>query len=234
MRTCCHSAALGAQLAALLDPDTPIAGITEGEPRPALRAIAVPTTAPARARLAPLRGLGQPHQQGIAMPGRGRIETRGYTPDDVVTGSRDRRCRTMIVAAISGPRSGRAGSRIGGYQVIKKWLSYRDHVIIDRALTAEEVAHIQHTARRLAVLCCWIELRGAAGTRIAVCLSAASFAAGVDSEPGWHQRAVMGIMVPLIAADPHGAAATSTWRSDRWAWRPASARCPYVGGRLGR
>ena len=33
--------------------------------------------------------------------------------------------------------------RIGGYQVLKKWLSYRDHSIIGRALSGEEVAHVQ-------------------------------------------------------------------------------------------
>ena len=42
--------------------------------------------------------------------------------------------------------------RIGGYQVLKKWLSYRDHSILDRALTAEEVGHVQATARRVAAI----------------------------------------------------------------------------------
>ncbi len=41
---------------------------------------------------------------------------------------------------------------IGGYQVIKKWLSYRDHSILDRPLTEAEVEHIQTTARRLVAL----------------------------------------------------------------------------------
>ena len=42
--------------------------------------------------------------------------------------------------------------RIGGYQVLKKWLSYRDHSIIGRALSAEEVGHVQQTARRIAAV----------------------------------------------------------------------------------
>jgi hypothetical protein len=41
---------------------------------------------------------------------------------------------------------------IGGYQVLKKWLSYRDTSILDRPLDGAEVAHIQATARRLAAL----------------------------------------------------------------------------------
>ena len=93
------------------------------------------------------------------MPGRGRIETRAYTPDEAATEAE---------AAILGARTHDVflnaatywrnipdpvwECRIGGYQVIKKWLSYRDHAIIDRALTAEEVDHIQHTARRLAAI----------------------------------------------------------------------------------
>ncbi|MDA8248699.1 MAG: hypothetical protein M0Z28_05915 [Rhodospirillales bacterium] len=41
---------------------------------------------------------------------------------------------------------------IGGYQVLKKWLSYRDHSILGRPLDEGEVAHVQATARRLAAL----------------------------------------------------------------------------------
>ncbi len=36
--------------------------------------------------------------------------------------------------------------------MLKKWLSYRDHSILDRALTAEEVGHVQATARRVAAI----------------------------------------------------------------------------------
>ena len=42
--------------------------------------------------------------------------------------------------------------KIGGYQVIKKWLSYREYDTIERALTEEEVGHVQATARRLAAI----------------------------------------------------------------------------------
>ncbi len=42
--------------------------------------------------------------------------------------------------------------RIGGYQVLKKWLSYRDHSIIGRALSADEVGHVQQSARRIAAV----------------------------------------------------------------------------------
>ena len=42
--------------------------------------------------------------------------------------------------------------RIGGYQVLKKWLSYRDHSILGRPLFPDEVAHVQQTVRRLAAI----------------------------------------------------------------------------------
>ncbi len=39
---------------------------------------------------------------------------------------------------------------IGGYQVIKKWLSYREHGVLGRALRAEEAREVTNNARRVA------------------------------------------------------------------------------------
>jgi hypothetical protein len=41
---------------------------------------------------------------------------------------------------------------LGGYQVIKKWLSYREKAILGRALKNDEVMHVRDTARRIAAL----------------------------------------------------------------------------------
>ena len=41
---------------------------------------------------------------------------------------------------------------LGGYQVLKKWLSYRERGILGRILTPEEVQHFTDTARRIAAL----------------------------------------------------------------------------------
>jgi hypothetical protein len=41
---------------------------------------------------------------------------------------------------------------IGGYQVLKKWLSYREHSMLGRALTLDEAEYVASTARRLAAL----------------------------------------------------------------------------------
>lgn len=41
------------------------------------------------------------------------------------------------------------GYYIGGYQVIKKWLSYREQPLLGRPLTLDEVEEVTHMARRL-------------------------------------------------------------------------------------
>ena len=42
--------------------------------------------------------------------------------------------------------------KMGGYQVLKKWLSYRERKILGRPLTPEEVQHFTDTARRTVAL----------------------------------------------------------------------------------
>ena len=39
-----------------------------------------------------------------------------------------------------------------GYQVIKKWLSYREQKLLGRPLTKEEVRYVQEMARRIAAI----------------------------------------------------------------------------------
>ena len=42
--------------------------------------------------------------------------------------------------------------KLGGYQVLKKWLSYRERDILGRSLKSEEVQHFTETARRIGAL----------------------------------------------------------------------------------
>jgi hypothetical protein len=42
---------------------------------------------------------------------------------------------------------------IGGYQVIKKWLSYREYDLLGRPLKPDEAREVTAMARRLAALC---------------------------------------------------------------------------------
>jgi len=41
---------------------------------------------------------------------------------------------------------------IGGYQVIKKWLSYRDEAVLGRSLTPDEVREVTEMVRRIAAI----------------------------------------------------------------------------------
>lgn len=41
---------------------------------------------------------------------------------------------------------------IGGYQVIKKWLSYRERTLLGRDLTPEEARYVTEMVRRIASL----------------------------------------------------------------------------------
>ena len=44
------------------------------------------------------------------------------------------------------------GYKLGGYQVLKKWLSYRESKVLGRSLRPEEVRHFMDTARRIAAI----------------------------------------------------------------------------------
>ncbi len=42
--------------------------------------------------------------------------------------------------------------KLGGYQVLKKWLSYREHKVLARPLHPHEVQHFTNTARRITAI----------------------------------------------------------------------------------
>ena len=78
-----RSAARGCELAALLDPDTPVPGVTTGTLRPDIATIAVPATADGRNMtgddFALTAGWGHCGTGEAVMPGQGRIVERDYT-----------------------------------------------------------------------------------------------------------------------------------------------------------
>jgi hypothetical protein len=153
------SAALGTRLAALLDTEAEVPGVTAGEIAPALAPIAVPATAPGAARDWALRGWGAKDKRGAVMPGQGRSTARPYSTAEAATAAQAACLGTQTLdIGMNGASFWRNipeavwEARIGGYQVLKKWLSYRDHSILGRELTAAEVAHVQGAARRLAAI----------------------------------------------------------------------------------
>lgn len=157
------SSALGARIAALLDPDTPVPGVTAGTLHPALATIAAPTkrgggsmTETDRTVLA---GWGHAGKGGAVMPGRGRIVMRDYGPSEApaqaevaLLGARTNDVFLNADAFWRNVPDAVWNFTIGGYQVLKKFLSYREQPLLGRALTSVEVRYVRDVARRLAAL----------------------------------------------------------------------------------
>ena len=156
------SAARGRELAALLDSETPVPGVTTGALLPEMAAIAVPTTADGGNMAADdfslTAGWGHFGQGEAVMPGQGRVVERPYTAEERAALGRaadalgnttfdihlnDRAYWRNVPAAVW-------SYKLGGYQVLKKWLSYRERGVLGRALRPEEVQHFADTARRIA------------------------------------------------------------------------------------
>ena len=41
---------------------------------------------------------------------------------------------------------------LGGYQVLKKWLSYRERTVLNRSISVDEIEYFTETARRIAAM----------------------------------------------------------------------------------
>ena len=171
------SADLGQQVAILLDTEAKVSGVTAGKIDPLLRTIGVlsrvggGTLDPDAGDLDVTASWGHAGKNGVTMPAKGRIIDREH----------DRAEREAMAASaeISGLPLDRAllllGSAtrdvylndvaywknvpanvweyyIGGYQVIKKWLSYRENGLLGRGLRAEEAREVTDTTRRLAAI----------------------------------------------------------------------------------
>ena len=158
------SAARGRELAALLDSDTPVPGVTAGALHPEIAAIAVPSTTDGTNMtgedFALSAGWGHFGQGRAVMPGQGRVVERSYTAAErTALGEtvrtlgettfdiylNDRACWRNVPANVW-------SYKLGGYQVLKKWLSYRERGVLGRPLTPEETQHFTDTARRIGAI----------------------------------------------------------------------------------
>ncbi len=161
------SAALGDRVAALLDPSQPFSdGIQLG----ALSAAAGGTLDPATG-LAVTARWGIAGKGGICMPSTGKLTERDYTADElsaieehaITLGmTRDeavallgKTCFDVYLNEVAYWRcvpSAVWRYTIGGYQVIKKWLSYRERALLGRDLKADEARYVTEMVRRIAGL----------------------------------------------------------------------------------
>jgi len=171
------SAALGRQVAALLDTESLVPGVTSGALRPELRHVASIASAtgkqldPDVGDLAVTAGWGHASRGSVTMPGRGRLVERSYTPEEE-SAIRQGAAALGLDPAEAFARLGETTVdvflnddalwrnvptnvwrfTIGGYQVIKKWLSYREADLLGRPLTDAEAKEVRDMVRRLAAL----------------------------------------------------------------------------------
>jgi hypothetical protein len=171
------SAELGRRIADLLDPDTDVDGVTSGTLREEMKVIAVPTRAgggnlnAAAGDLAVTAGWGHAGKGGVTMPGKGKPILRPYTADELAAMERGARAGGLSrddalrllgestvdvylndVAYWGNVPLGVWTYTIGGYQVMKKWLSYREKALLGRDLRVEEVREVMRMARRIAAI----------------------------------------------------------------------------------
>ena len=151
----------GRELARLLDPETPAPGVTTGTLRPEMASIGVPSTADGRNMtgedFSVTAGWGHYGVAGAVMPGQGRVEERPYTIGE--RAALGEAITTLGETTVDVYLNDRAywrnvpinvwNYKLSGYQVLKKWLSYREHRVLGRALLPEEVQHFTDTARRI-------------------------------------------------------------------------------------
>jgi hypothetical protein len=147
------SAALGKQIAALLDSERPVVGVTAGAVRPELRSIGV-VQEPAPLDLSVTAGWGSAGKEGVTMPGKSKRIEREPQAGECATGMGD---TTHDVYLNNATYWQNIPARvwdytIGGYQVIKKWLSYRDVKMLGRPLTLDEAREVRDMARRIAAI----------------------------------------------------------------------------------
>ena len=105
------------------------------------------------------------------MPGRGKSISRDYTPEEIAAfgaGSGPLSMTPSQITELLGSdtldiylnadaywRNVPAKVwtyKLGGYQVIKKWLSYREKDILGRSLKLEEVQEVTNMIRRIAAI----------------------------------------------------------------------------------
>ncbi len=171
------SAELGRKIAMLLDTENSVPGVTSGKILAELRPIATiwridgGKLNPDVGDLDVTAGWGHAGKDGVTMPGKGKIRERDYTSDEraalkegaealgltteeAIEHLGDATCDIYLnnIAYWKNVPIKVWDYTIGGYQVIKKWLSYREHELLGRSLTVEEVREVMNIARRIAAI----------------------------------------------------------------------------------
>jgi hypothetical protein len=160
------SAELGQAIASLLDTENPVIGVTK-KPTPALQKIALISCTdggnlnPDKGDLIINVGWGHGGKNGVTMPGKGKAIARQYTTAEMSVISPEMR-KLLGTTTYDIYLNDRAYWQniparvweytIGGYQVIKKWLSYREEKLLGRGLTIPEVQEVSEMTRRITAI----------------------------------------------------------------------------------
>ena len=160
------SAKLGKEIAALLDVDCKVKGVTEAPFRKDLQTIAVierggkGSVNPDEGDLELTAGWGHAGKGGATMPGKGKAIERPYTPVEVKALAES--VAVLAEKTVDVYLNEHVCWRnipvrlwdftISGYAVIKKWLSYREKALLGRSLSVEEARYVTDVARRIAAL----------------------------------------------------------------------------------
>ncbi len=171
------SAKLGEKVAALLDTETDVPGVTSGVLAPGIRRVAVVSKQgggdlnPSGGALALTAPWSHKGKDDAVMPAKGKVirrpydaaekqnldaeaKRRGVSSQKILQWLGTETCDVFLndVAYWRNIPANVWEYRIGGYQVIKKWLSYRSLSILDRPLLPTEVREVSNIARRLTAL----------------------------------------------------------------------------------
>jgi hypothetical protein len=160
------SANLGKQLAQLLDTEAKIEGVTIGKINPELRNIGVISKLGGGnlnpdQELSLTVGWGHAGKEGVTMPGKGKVQKREYSADELkmlnqpmqtLLGKTTLDIYLNDLAYWKNIPTRVWDYTIGGYQVIKKWLSYREETLLGRSLNVEEVREVSNITRRIAAI----------------------------------------------------------------------------------
>lgn len=145
------SAQLGRTVADLLLPDKPVQGVTTGRLRAELRTLAVPSKVGGKPIEEPAdtkveAGWGFRGQRNAVMCGKGSAVPCPDDPEHALNIYINDKVYWANVPADVWTMT------IGGYPVVKKWLSYREYKVLGRALRMEEIAYVTEVVRRLKAL----------------------------------------------------------------------------------
>ena len=158
------SASKGRQLACLLNPDSSIPGVTEGKLRRGFNTIAVPSTESglnmSDEDFLLNAGWGHFANGGAVMPGQGKSVERQYSSKEGFEDSDTlaKLGETTIDVYMNDNAfwrnvpTGVWEYKLGGYQVLKKWLSFREHDLIGRPLKADEIQYFTNMVRRITAI----------------------------------------------------------------------------------